>query len=85
MPDNGQNIVALRPLDCELCCRDAIDQMTGPMMAAVFQVTGEIDQSLRATGLPSQRRLRVTVDLTEKLAELLHAGEAFDIRVEWLD
>lgn len=83
--DMTPKIVALRPLECEVCCHDAIDQMIGPMMASVYQMTGEIEKSLRASGMPPQRKVRVHVDLTEKLAELLHSGDAFDIRVEWLD
>lgn len=80
MPD--ARIIALRPIEFEVSTDAAIDELTRAMMSPVFALAEDLQARFQAEGLPSFRKVRVTVAVSPALRAVLNASDAFTLTIE---
>ncbi len=78
-------IIALHPLELEVSAEDCIATMSAAMMEPVFALAMQLEANFKSEGLPSSRKVRVTVHTSEALTAALAAEGSFDLIVEYDD
>lgn len=78
-------IIALHPVEFEVSTEDCTKAMSVALMEPVFALALQMEAKFKNEGLPSWRKVRVTVHASEALTAALAAEDAFDLIVEYDD
>lgn len=76
-------LIILHPLDFSLDSDAVAEEMANHMTAPVMQLVEELSAKFETEGMPAQRKMKVTVQLSDQLRAAMQAEGAFDLVVEW--